>query len=105
MREIVDLQMKEVQERLGEHGVFVQLTDAARDWLAEEGYDPNFGARPLRRALQKHVESPLSVSLLSGEFTSGDTIKVDVDETGEKLVFRAVGEVVEVKKLDKPAEV
>lgn len=105
MREIVDLQMKEVQERLGEHGVFVQLTDAARDWLAEEGYDPNFGARPLRRALQKHVESPLSVSLLSGEFVSGNTIEVDVDETGEKLDFRAVGEVVEVKKLDKPAEV
>src|SRR5512139_1724414 len=85
MREIVDLQMGEVQERLSEHGLNVQLTEAARNWLAEVGYDPDFGARPLRRALQKHVESPLSVSLLSGQFTAGDTILVDVDETTNTL--------------------
>ncbi|NPV76546.1 MAG: AAA domain-containing protein [Anaerolineae bacterium] len=86
MKEIVDLQMKEVQTRLLEHGLTVQLSDAARDWLAEEGYDPNFGARPLRRALQKHVESPLSVRLLSGEFASGDTVLVDVEDG--KLTFK-----------------
>jgi ATP-dependent Clp protease ATP-binding subunit ClpC len=57
---IVDLQMNEVQERLSERGLNVQLTPAARDWLAKEGFDPAFGARPLRRALQKRVESPLS---------------------------------------------
>ncbi len=105
MREIVDLQMHEVQERLGDHGVKVQLSDSARDWLADEGYDPNFGARPLRRALQKHVESPLSVSLLSGEFSSGNTILVDVDEKGEKLVFRAVVEEIPLKEVSSPAEV
>jgi ATP-dependent Clp protease ATP-binding subunit ClpC len=94
MREIVSLQMQEIQERLVEHGLHVTLTVAARDWLASVGYDPTFGARPLRRALQKHVESPLSVSLLSGDFTSKDQILVDVDEAENKLVFRRVeGEV------------
>jgi len=86
MKEIVDLQMKEVQMRLSEHGLTVHLSSAARDWLAEEGYDSSFGARPLRRALQKHVESPLSVCLLSGEFVSGDTVIVDVDDG--KLSFK-----------------
>jgi ATP-dependent Clp protease ATP-binding subunit ClpC len=91
MLEIVDLQMAEVQGRLEEHGLRVQLTDAARSRLAEIGYDPAFGARPLRRALQKHVESPLSVSLLSGEFTGEDTVLVDVNEKKE-IVFRKSGD-------------
>ncbi len=87
MQEIVDLQMNEVRERLSEHGLTVELTPAARKWLADEGYDAAFGARPLRRALQKHVESPLSVSLLSGEFSSGDAILVDVAKESSSLVF------------------
>jgi ATP-dependent Clp protease ATP-binding subunit ClpC len=91
MGKIVDLQMKEVQERLSEHDLSVELTPAARDWLAKEGYDQAFGARPLRRALQKYVESPLSVSLLSGKFSKGDTVLVDVDEGGKSLVFREAG--------------
>jgi ATP-dependent Clp protease ATP-binding subunit ClpC len=65
----------------------VDLSPAAREWLARAGYDPAFGARPLRRALQKYVESPLSVSMLSGQFATGDSILVDVDETSENLVF------------------
>ena len=90
MAEIVDLQMKEVKERLNESGLSVELTEAARKWLSEEGFDPAFGARPLRRALQKHIESPLSVRLLSGEFKRGGTILVDVDD--DKLVFRSAEE-------------
>ena len=97
MLEIVDLQMKEVQERLGEHGLNVELTPAARSWLADIGYDPSFGARPLRRALQKYVESPLSVSLLSRQFVEGDTILVEVDEANNNLMFRAL-------KQEMPAE-
>jgi len=92
MSEIVDLQMKEVQERMSERRLFVELTPPARLWLAKEGYDSNFGARPLRRALQKHVESPLSVSLLGGDFSEGDKIIVDVDEVTDKLVFRQIGQ-------------
>ncbi|MFZ5809383.1 MAG: ATP-dependent Clp protease ATP-binding subunit [Chloroflexota bacterium] len=93
MREIVELQMKEVRERLSEHGITVELSEAARNWLADVGYDPSFGARPLKRALQKYVESPLSVSLLAGEFKEGARILVDVDESGDKLIFRPQDEV------------
>jgi ATP-dependent Clp protease ATP-binding subunit ClpA len=63
------------------------LTDAARKWLAKEGYDPAFGARPLRRAIQKNVESPLSLELLGGKFKEGATVQVDVDEENNKIIF------------------
>jgi ATP-dependent Clp protease ATP-binding subunit ClpC len=89
MEEIVVLQMKEVQDRLNEYNITVQITDAARQWLAKEGYDPAFGARPLRRAIQKNVESPLSIELLSGKFKDGATVLVDVDEEKNKIVFQA----------------
>jgi ATP-dependent Clp protease ATP-binding subunit ClpC len=85
--QIVDLQMKEVQDQLNEHDLKVVLTPAARQWLAENGFDSAFGARPLRRAIQKHVESPLSVSVLSGQFSRGDVVEVDVNPEGEGLVF------------------
>ncbi len=100
MREIVDLQMNEVQERLSEHGLSVALTEEARNWLADVGFDPGFGARPLRRALQKHVESPLSVRLLSGEFTANDIVEVDVDKEKNELVFRKVE--AEVHRVSRP---
>jgi len=101
MLEIVDLQMQEVQERLSEHGLTVQLTPAARSWLADVGYDPSFGARPLKRALQKHVESPLSMSLLSGEFAAGNIIVVDVDESKEALMFQPLSEGIPAKDIKK----
>jgi len=88
MLEIVDLQLKEVRSRLNEHGLQVELTSAAREWLAKEGYDPSFGARPLKRALQKYVESPLSIALLSGEYSSGDTVLVDLNEEGSEITFK-----------------
>jgi ATP-dependent Clp protease ATP-binding subunit ClpC len=87
VKDIVTLQMKEIEERLHENGIKVELSEDARDWLANEGYDPMFGARPLRRALQKFVESPLSVSILSGEFKDGDVILVDLDTENNKIVF------------------
>jgi ATP-dependent Clp protease ATP-binding subunit ClpC len=83
VRQIVDLQMKEIAGRLGEHGVKIELTDAARIWLAEEGYDPQFGARPVRRTLERYVENPLSKRLLAGGFSEGDTVIVDVRENAE----------------------
>lgn len=87
MYQIVALQMKEIQLRLEEHGLKVNLSETARKWLAEEGFDATFGARPLRRALQKYVESPLSIKLLSKEFTEGDSVLVDVDDQ-KKIVFK-----------------
>jgi ATP-dependent Clp protease ATP-binding subunit ClpC len=80
MKLIVDLQMEEIRTRLNEQGLEVELSTQARNWLADTGYDTDFGARPLKRALQKFVESPLSVKLLEGEFVGGDTVLVDVDK-------------------------
>jgi len=89
MVEIVELQMNEVEERLEEHGISVEVTNEAQQWLAEIGFDPDFGARPLKRALQKQIESPLSVKLLGGEFNKGDIIIVDVEgEDQKELVFK-----------------
>ena len=85
MEQIVDLQMREVQDRLDEFNVTVELTPAARTWLAKQGYDAAFGARPLRRAIQKFIESPLSVELLGGKFKDGGKVKVDIAD--EKIVF------------------
>ena len=82
VEQMVDLQMTEVAERLSEQGLGVEITDAARGWLAREGFDPQFGARPLRRALQRFVESPLSVRLLRGDFECGDIVVADVGEDG-----------------------
>ena len=90
MSDIVDLQMLEVQEQLDDHNLHVMLSPEARDWLAEIGYDPDFGARPLHRAIQKHLENPLSISLLSGEFSAGDSIFVDVDPQEDQLAFTKV---------------
>ncbi len=97
MQRIVELQMNDIQERLSEHGLGVELTDVAKEWLANQGYDPAFGARPLKRALQKHIESPLSVSLLSGDFKPGDTVLVDVAD--DQIVFKKK-EAIKVSKLD-----
>jgi len=87
MEKIVDLQMIDVQKRLAEHDIKVELSEAARQWLAREGSDPSFGARPLKRALQKNVESPLSIEMLSGNFQQNDVILVDVNEDN-KIYFR-----------------
>jgi len=92
MKSIVDLQMQDIGQRLFEQGVAVQLSEAARDWLAEKGYDPAFGARPLRRTLQRLVESPLSRKLIRGEFKPGERLQIDVEN--DELVFR---------QLDSPA--
>ena len=87
MKEIVDLQMAEIRERLSDRGLSVELTEAAREWIAKDAYDPAFGARPLKRSLQKHIESPLSVRLLKGEFKQGNTVIVDVNKENE-VIFK-----------------
>jgi ATP-dependent Clp protease ATP-binding subunit ClpC len=84
--EIVKLQMKDVQERLSEQAsLSIEVTEPAQRWLAQQGYDKDFGARPLKRAIQRYVESPLSVRLLRGEFKSGDRVRIDVVD--DELTF------------------
>src|SRR5208282_1651925 len=75
--EIVDLQVAGVLARVGERGVQVTLTDAARELIANMGYDPAYGARPLRRVIQKQLTDRLALALLSGEIRSGDSVQVD----------------------------
>ncbi|TET14136.1 MAG: AAA family ATPase [Dehalococcoidia bacterium] len=85
IREIVDLMMKEVQARIEDRKITVVLTEEAKSWLAGEGFDPNFGARPLKRTIQREVETPLSRKILLGEFKEGDKVKIDLSPEG--LVF------------------
>jgi ATP-dependent Clp protease ATP-binding subunit ClpC len=82
LRQVVDLLAKDLQKRLAERKLSVEITEKAKSWLAKEGYDPVYGARPLRRALEKYVENPLAVKVLGGEFKEGDTIVVDTGEEG-----------------------
>lgn len=88
LRRIVDLQVARLARRLQEHHINLELTDKARDFLAEAGYDPIYGARPLRRAIQKHIQDSLAKLLLKGEFMEGDTVRVDADAHG--LTFAKV---------------
>ena len=88
--EIVHILLAGVRDRLAEEEMTLRLTDAALDFLVERGYDEKFGARPLRRAIQRFLEDPLSEKILVGELSSGDEIEVDVDADGEALSLRAV---------------
>jgi ATP-dependent Clp protease ATP-binding subunit ClpC len=90
---IVDLMLNEVRKPMLEKGLSLEVTDAAKAWLGEKGYDPTFGARPLRRVIEKNIEDQLSDGVLSGTYSPGDTVFVDVDVEGDTLT---VGLAVEV---------
>jgi ATP-dependent Clp protease ATP-binding subunit ClpB len=83
--EIVELQLEQLRDRLAARGLGLELTDAAKEHVADAGWDPTYGARPLKRAIQRLVENPLALRLLEGDFAEGGTVRVDVAE-GE-LVF------------------
>jgi ATP-dependent Clp protease ATP-binding subunit ClpC len=92
VKSIVDLLMRRVREQLQSQDISLELTDATKDYLAQEGYDPTLGARPLRRAIQRLVEDPLSEKILWKEFTAGQKVVVDVeadpaDGKRKKVVF------------------
>jgi ATP-dependent Clp protease ATP-binding subunit ClpC len=86
--QIVNILVREVQKRVGEE--VLKLTQPAIDFLVEHGYDQNYGARPLKRAIQKYIEDPLSEKILTGEFSRTDEIEIDVAPDGERLSFRAL---------------
>jgi ATP-dependent Clp protease ATP-binding subunit ClpC len=88
--QIVGLMVKDVQERLKERGITFELTPAASEWLAREGFDPVFGARPLRRAIQRNLENPLSKGILAGDFQEGDHVVVDSSGSGLTLAKAAL---------------
>jgi ATP-dependent Clp protease ATP-binding subunit ClpB len=92
--EIVELQLARLRERLAERRIELELTDAAKEELADAGWDPAYGARPLKRAIQRLVENPLALRLLEGDFVDGESIRVDADD-GE-IRFEKVGTAVAV---------
>ena len=88
LADIVELQLARLRARLAERGLQLELTDAAKEVVAEAGWDPAYGARPLKRALQRLIENPLALRLLEGDFSEGDTIRVDA-QNGELVFTRA----------------
>lgn len=85
LRSVVDLLARDLQTRLLGRKLTVELTEAAKTWIAKAGYDPEYGARPLRRALERYVENPLAIKVLAGEFNEGEGIVVDAND--EELTF------------------
>jgi ATP-dependent Clp protease ATP-binding subunit ClpB len=92
---VIDLRLEDVRRLLAERKISLELSDAAKDLLFSEGFDPNFGARPLKRAIQKLVQDPLALKILDGEVLHGDHIVVDADKRSGKMTFaisKRVGE-------------
>ena len=85
--DIVDLQLQKLERRLDERELSLELSAAAKSLLAEAGWDPVFGARPLRRAIQRHLQDPLAMALLDGRVNDGDRLRVDLDEQASELEF------------------
>jgi ATP-dependent Clp protease ATP-binding subunit ClpB len=95
LRQIVDIQLERVRRLLAERGLKLEVTEAAKGFLAREGWDPVYGARPLKRAIQRTLQDPLALKILQGEFAEGGagysaTVRVDFD--GERLTFTPVVE-------------
>ena len=88
LTQIVDLQVHALANRLRDRRITLDVTEAAKEWLALTGYDPNYGARPLRRLVQKEIGDRLAKALLSGEVRDGGTVKVDLDAEADTLVLR-----------------
>jgi ATP-dependent Clp protease ATP-binding subunit ClpB len=86
IREIARIQLRGLEKRLAERGIAIELSDSAYALLGNVGFDPVYGARPLKRAIQSQLENPLAQKILAGEFGSGDTVRVDAE--GGKLAFR-----------------
>jgi len=88
-RRIVDIQLERVGRLLEDRRIQIEVTDAAKDLLAEKGYDPHYGARPLKRVIQRMLQDPLAMKILEGEFPEGSKVRVDAHEGGEELLFTA----------------
>jgi ATP-dependent Clp protease ATP-binding subunit ClpA len=89
IKDIMEYELRDVRSRLYDKDIAVTMTDDAKDYLAEEGYDPEFGARPLRRVLQEHIEDPLSEGILSGKYQEHDTLEVDYQD--EEIIINIIG--------------
>lgn len=89
VKQIARLQLERLRHRLQQRGLDLQVTDKALEWLATVGYDPQFGARPLRRAIERYIANPLAMKILAGEFSSGDTVLIDCNAEGQVVLAKA----------------
>ena len=89
LRQIVDLQLRGLMKRLEDRKIRVELTDSAKDLLIAEGYDPIYGARPLKRTIQREILDPLAMRVLQGDFVEGDVVRIDAQ--GGQIVFEKIG--------------
>ena len=90
IKAIVEIQIKKLQQRLSEKQIHLKMTEKAKEWLAKKGFDPAYGARPLKRVIQKEIQDQLALKLLEGKFKEGDTIAADVDTKKGELIFKTV---------------
>ncbi len=97
IEKIVDLQVLEINERIEHKGLEIELTKEARSWIAQKGYEPKMGARPLKKAIQNYIENPLSEKLLNGDLPWNHIIKIDVNESNDSLEFSIVKEIVKAE--------
>jgi len=88
IKAIVEIQMKRLQKRLSEKRITLELSEKSKEWIAKEGFDSAYGARPLKRVIQKEIQDKLAIKILEGRFKEGDTVTVDVDEKKGELIFR-----------------
>jgi ATP-dependent Clp protease ATP-binding subunit ClpB len=103
INKIVDLQLEELRKRLAGRGLKLAISDQARKLLVEEGYDPQYGARPLKRVIQQRLENALAMRILNGEYVAGDTIKVDVDSAKQDFTFSKGHEALEGELVEEKA--
>ena len=90
--EIVGIQLKRVEKLIQTQGFSLEVTEKAQHYLADQGFDPDYGARPLKRTIQKQLQDPLALAILSGEFIVGDTINVDAGDKGLEFSSVMVGQ-------------
>jgi ATP-dependent Clp protease ATP-binding subunit ClpB len=90
LKAIVEIQLDRVRARLRERRISLEITDAAKTHLVRTGYDPAYGARPLKRAIQREIETPLGRKILAGEVRDGDVVRIDADANRGELVFTVV---------------
>lgn len=88
IHKIIDIELKGLLNRVGELGYHVHVSESAKEFLTEKGYDPQYGARPLKRAIQKYLEDELAEVIIKGEVTEGDTLNVSYDKQNDRLVIK-----------------
>ena len=98
IEKIIDLQLENLRRLLAERKIQIELTPKAHDLLFEQGYDPQFGARPLKRAIQRLIQDPLAMKLLDGEVTPGDSLLIDADAKKGAMTFTRAPETVAAHK-------